>query len=135
MTTRLNTEQAADALARLGYPVKPSTLNEWRSAGRGPAYLKVGNRVFYELGAIEGWLNTQGLARPPAPALPAESPDTILRRPEVERRTGLSRSGIYARISEGRFPAPVALGARAVGWRLSDLNAWLSGLQVKGGAQ
>ncbi len=43
-------------------------------------------------------------------------PTNILRRPTVEARTGLSRSTIYLRISEGRFPKPVSLGARAVGW-------------------
>jgi len=45
----------------------------------------------------------------------AMSPDRILRLPAVKAATGLSRSTIYARISEGTFPAPVALGGRAVG--------------------
>ena len=40
----------------------------------------------------------------------------ILRRPEVERRTGLSRSTIYAMMDEGSFPRPLRLGKRAVGW-------------------
>ncbi len=31
---------------------------------------------------------------------------TILRLPTVKARTGLSRSTIYLRIAEGRFPAP-----------------------------
>lgn len=55
----------------------------------------------------------------PAPA--------ILRRPEVERRTGLGRSTIYERMARGEFPAAVSLGARAVGWRESDVNAWITG--------
>lgn len=50
---------------------------------------------------------------------------TILRRPEVEQTTGLSRSTIYAMIAEGTFPKPVKLGKRAVGWRSSDISAWL----------
>lgn len=49
----------------------------------------------------------------------------ILRRSEVERATGLSRSTIYARIGDGTFPPPVALGPRAVGWRLVDIEAFL----------
>ena len=41
---------------------------------------------------------------------------SILRRKQVEERTGLSRSTIYFRIQEGSFPKPVPLGLRAVGW-------------------
>ena len=48
---------------------------------------------------------------------------TILRRKQVEKRVGLSRSTIYAKIAAGEFPAPIALGARAVGWLESDIIA------------
>lgn len=51
---------------------------------------------------------------------------TILRRKQVEARTGLSRSTIYQRISLGEFPAPVSLGARAVGWIESEITDWLA---------
>ncbi len=51
---------------------------------------------------------------------------TILRLPAVKTRTGLSRSTIYLRISEGRFPAPVSLGGRAVGWIEAEINEWLT---------
>ena len=51
---------------------------------------------------------------------------TILRLPQVKARTGLSRSTIYLRISEGRFPKPVSLGGRAVGWIEAEVNDWLS---------
>lgn len=50
----------------------------------------------------------------------------ILRLPLVRERTGLSRSSIYLRISEGRFPKPVSLGARAVGWLESEITEWLN---------
>lgn len=50
----------------------------------------------------------------------------ILRRKQVESRTGLSRSTIYARIAEGLFPRPIDLGGgRAVGWVESEIDAWL----------
>jgi len=49
----------------------------------------------------------------------------ILRLPAVKARTGLSRSTIYLRISDGLFPKPVALGGRAVGWVEADINEWL----------
>lgn len=49
----------------------------------------------------------------------------ILRRRDVQRMTGLSRSTIYAMMAEGTFPKPVKLGARAVGWREADILAWI----------
>lgn len=50
---------------------------------------------------------------------------TILRLPTVKDRTGLSRSTIYLRIAEGRFPKPISLGDRAVGWVESEIDDWL----------
>jgi prophage regulatory protein len=50
---------------------------------------------------------------------------SILRRKQVEERTGLSRSTIYLRIQEGSFPRPVNLGARAVGWLENEIEEWL----------
>ncbi|MDH5216680.1 MAG: AlpA family transcriptional regulator [Gammaproteobacteria bacterium] len=50
---------------------------------------------------------------------------TILRLPAVKIRTGLSRSTIYLRISQGTFPAPIALGGRAVGWIDEEIQKWL----------
>jgi prophage regulatory protein len=51
------------------------------------------------------------------------SPFTILRRRQVEGETGLSRSTIYARISERLLTKPVNLGPRAVGWPASEIRA------------
>jgi prophage regulatory protein len=53
---------------------------------------------------------------------------TILRRVQVETRTGLSRSSIYKFVSENKFPKPVSLGARAVGWVEADIDDWLERL-------
>ena len=50
----------------------------------------------------------------------------ILRRKQVEARTGLSRSTIYARIAQGTFPAQVSLGSRAVGFIESEISEWLA---------
>lgn len=60
--------------------------------------------------------------------------ETLLRRPEVEHRTGLSRSTIYDWMKRGEFPAPVALGARLVAWCESDVNAWLESRETKSAA-
>ena len=51
----------------------------------------------------------------------------ILRLPAVKTRTGLSRSTIYLRVAEVRFPKPISLGARAVGWVDAEVEAWLAG--------
>jgi prophage regulatory protein len=57
--------------------------------------------------------------------------DAILRLPEVVHRTGRSRSAIYRGVAAGTFPAPVALGPRAVGWRSSHIEAWIAALATK----
>jgi len=49
----------------------------------------------------------------------------ILRRKQVEARTGLGRSTIYAKVAAGEFPAPVQLSTRAVGWVEAEISRWL----------
>ena len=59
----------------------------------------------------------------------------ILRRKQVEARTGLSRSSIYARLRHNAkrpgdydptFPKPISVGAKAVGWIEAEIEAWLT---------
>lgn len=54
------------------------------------------------------------------------SRERFLRRPEVERMTGLSRSQIYKLMSEGRFPEAIPLSPRVVVWLASDVDAWIA---------
>ena len=49
----------------------------------------------------------------------------ILRLPKVIEITGLSRSTIYLRMSEGSFPKKIDLGGRAIGWVSSEINQWI----------
>lgn len=60
---------------------------------------------------------------------------TIIRRKQLEARTGLSRSSIYAKLRRNpkrpgdydpTFPTPISVGAKAVGWIESEVNAWLT---------
>jgi prophage regulatory protein len=51
---------------------------------------------------------------------------TILRRRQVEARTGLARSSIYRGIAAGSFPRPIKIGARSSGWLESEINEWLA---------
>ncbi len=47
----------------------------------------------------------------------------LMRRKQVELQSGYSRSTIYLRISQGMFPAPIQLGARAVAWPQREVRA------------
>lgn len=68
-----------------------------------------------------------------------QSAPTILRRKQVEARTGLPRSSIYARLKpnpkrpddfDPSFPQPVNIGAKAVGWIESEIDEWIA-TQIK----
>ena len=50
----------------------------------------------------------------------------LLRLPQVKASTGLSKSSIYARISEGTFPKQIPLGPRLVVWVESDIQNWIA---------
>lgn len=52
----------------------------------------------------------------------------LIRRPEVQFRTGLSRSRIYEEMSQGRFPKPVKTGRRAVAWVETEVDAWVESI-------
>ena len=56
-------------------------------------------------------------------------PTKFLRLPEVAARCGYSRPSIYRLIAEGSFPKPHKLGARASGWRESDIEQWCQSRQ------
>ena len=50
----------------------------------------------------------------------------LLRRKEVEARTGLKRSKLYQLMTEGTFPAQVKLGVGStVAWVESDIEEWI----------
>lgn len=60
--------------------------------------------------------------------VPAPSPtrDRILRLAELELTVGLRRSRIADLIKRGDFPKPRQLSDRAIGWRESDVLAWVA---------
>ena len=57
--------------------------------------------------------------------------ERIYRLPDVKAQTGLSRSTLYAMMAEGRFPKPMKLGERAVGWSESEIATWLEGRKAQ----
>jgi len=50
----------------------------------------------------------------------------ILRREEVERRTGFKRAHIYNLMKVGKFPRARRIGLRAVGWDSQEIEQWIS---------
>lgn len=51
--------------------------------------------------------------------------ERVLRWPETCRRAGYCRTKLWQMVKDGDFPAPVALGARSVGFLESEVTAWL----------
>ena len=49
----------------------------------------------------------------------------FLRLSEVRGRVPYSRPTIYRLIAAGEFPRPYSLGARAVAWLESEIDAWI----------
>ena len=58
----------------------------------------------------------------------ANPPLALLRRPEVARRTGLSRSTLYARMKAGTFPKPVYLTPTTPAWIEAEIEGWIATL-------
>jgi prophage regulatory protein len=52
---------------------------------------------------------------------------SLLRLKQVQARTGLSKTGLYARIAAGTFPPSVKLGqgARSAAWASGEVDAWI----------
>ena len=65
---------------------------------------------------------TASASEPRSPAPPIR----LIRLHEVKRRTGLSRSTIYRRMGEDRFPRPCHLGERIIAWVEADIDRWLA---------
>ena len=61
----------------------------------------------------------------PATVTPPK-PGKLIRLTDVEKRTCLKKSSIYAGGKAGTFPLPVRLSARAVAWRESDIDRWIA---------
>ena len=55
-----------------------------------------------------------------------DKPTVLLRRKNVEARSGLKRSKLYQLMTEGTFPAQVKLGVgSSVAWVESDIEEWI----------
>lgn len=55
-------------------------------------------------------------------------PETLLRLPQVLTRFPISRSGWYAGVKCGKYPAPVKTGTRTVMWRASEIDILIANI-------
>lgn len=51
--------------------------------------------------------------------------DRIIRLKTVLDRTGLSRSTLYRKITEGTFPQQLKISVHGAGWHESSVNRWI----------
>lgn len=50
----------------------------------------------------------------------------FLRRKQVQAKTGLGASSIYALMAQGKFPQKIQLSERRVAWLEADIDEWIA---------
>lgn len=55
-----------------------------------------------------------------------QSQRRVLRKAELAQSLGVSKLWLERESQAGRFPKPIQLSARAVGWLADDVDAWLA---------
>ncbi|WP_337192893.1 helix-turn-helix transcriptional regulator [Alteraurantiacibacter buctensis] len=50
----------------------------------------------------------------------------LIRLKEVQHRVGLSRSTIYKKMADGRFPKSRSLGSKCTVWVEAEIEDWIS---------
>ena len=58
----------------------------------------------------------------------------VLRLREVAERLGVSHDTIRRMVRDGRFPPPVQIAVRSIGWLEADLDTWLAERRQKRGS-
>ena len=52
--------------------------------------------------------------------------NTLIRLTEVQRRTGYSKAWIYRLMGQGKFPASVKIGSRAIAFVEREIDEWIN---------
>lgn len=52
--------------------------------------------------------------------------NSLIRLPEVQRRTGYGKAWLYKLIAQKRFPKPVKIGSRAIAFVESEIDDWIN---------
>ncbi|MGR7334774.1 helix-turn-helix transcriptional regulator [Klebsiella aerogenes] len=50
---------------------------------------------------------------------------TLIRLPEVIKRTGVSRTTIYRLINKNSFPSPIKISEKTIAFVESEVNDWI----------
>jgi len=61
---------------------------------------------------------------------PMHPPERLFRLTDLRELTGLSRSGVYSKISQGTFPRPLKSGRVSV-WKASAIREWQASLEQR----
>jgi predicted DNA-binding transcriptional regulator AlpA len=85
---------------------------------------------------VERWLDLFGMYPPgdtePGDTAQSREPepqdDDMLRPRDVVRLTGLSLSTIKRMVNDGRFPKPMHLSPRRIGWPAGEVKDWINRL-------
>lgn len=54
-----------------------------------------------------------------------DCPNRLIRIRTVLEMTGISRSTLYRKIDEGRFPCQIKIAERCCAWREAEVREWL----------
>ncbi|MBR8225052.1 AlpA family phage regulatory protein [Burkholderia ambifaria] len=63
--------------------------------------------------------------------------DRVLRMKKMNEKAGISRSSAYNKMDpaskyfDPSFPKPIRLGAHSIGWRESEIDAWIASRECK----
>ncbi|MDE9566214.1 AlpA family transcriptional regulator [Xenorhabdus bovienii] len=52
--------------------------------------------------------------------------ESLIRLPEVQRRTGYSKAWIYKLIEGNKFPKQVKIGTRSIAFIESEVDSWIA---------
>ncbi|MBE0149618.1 AlpA family transcriptional regulator [Serratia sp. PL7] len=55
-----------------------------------------------------------------------QTAQSLIRLPDVQRRTGYSKAWIYRLMSQGKFPTSVKIGTRAIAFVESEIDEWVN---------
>ena len=116
---RFSEEEATDFLN-----VSESSLKLLRGQGE-ISFISLPDKVeYFGYQLLEYLIGAVHSATQPKPK--NTSNDRIIRAKEVVEMTGLSRTTIWRMERYKSFPARVSLGGNSVGWKLSEIQKWLS---------
>ncbi|WP_219272922.1 AlpA family transcriptional regulator [Pseudomonas sp. Xaverov 83] len=69
---------------------------------------------------------SKAVRKPFQPIKRLELGNRLLRRRDVEQKTGKSRAAIYADIRSGTFPEPIPIGINSVAWLEAEIDQWIA---------